>query len=89
MASLRITDGFRSDLLAVESDRIFEHIPGVVDLLQTIPTMGSLDVPASIRRAYGDGVRKVPIGPFDIVTIYDEGTDVVTVAGFVHQRTAW
>lgn len=89
MASLQITDGFRADLLAVESDRVFEHILNVVDLLQTVPTMGSLDVPESIRRAYGAGVRKVPVGPFDIVTLYDESTDVVTVAGLVHQRAAW
>ena len=89
MASLIITDGFRADLLTVESDRVFEHILDVVDLLQTVPTMGSLDVPISIRRAFGNGVRKVPIGPFDIVTLYDEGADTVTVAGLVHQRAAW
>ena len=89
MASLRITDGFRADLLTVESDRIFDHILGVVDLLQAIPAMGSLDTPASIRRDFGAGARKVPVGPFDIVTIYDESEDVITVAGLIHQRAAW
>ena len=89
MASLQITDGFRADLLAVESDRVFDHVMDVVDLLQTVPTMGARDLPESIRRAYGDGARKVPVGPFDVVTIYDEEADVVTVAGLVHQRAAW
>lgn len=89
MASLIITDGFKSDLLAVESDHVLEHILDVVDLLQTIPTMGSHDLPESIRRTFGEGARKVPVGPFDIVTCYDEASDVVTVAGLVHQRAAW
>ena len=47
------------------------------------------DLPASIRRSYGDGARKVPVGPFDVVTLYDEDADVVTVASLVHQRAAW
>ena len=89
MASLQITDGFHTDLLAVESDRVFDHIMSVVELLQVVPTMGSRDLPASIRRSYGDGARKVPVGPFDVVTLYDEDADVVTVAGLVHQRAAW
>lgn len=89
MASLRITDGFRTDLLAVESDRVFNHIMSVVELLQVVPTMGSRNLPASIRRAYGDGARKVPVAPFDVVTLYDEDADVVTVVGLVHQRAAW
>lgn len=89
MARLQITDGFRSDLLAVESDRVFDHIMNVVELLQTVPTMGSRDLPESIRRSFGDGARKVPVGPFDVVTLYDENADVVTVAGLVHQRAAW
>lgn len=38
VANLRITDGFRADLLAVESDRVFGHITDVVGPLQTIFT---------------------------------------------------
>ena len=89
MAELRITDGFREDLLSVESDRVFSHVIDVVDLLRVVPSMGSRDLPESILRTYGDGARKVPVGPFDMVTIYDETSDVVTVAGLVHQRAAW
>ena len=89
MASLQITEGFRADLLAVESDRVFDHIMSVVELLQTVPTMGSRDLPTSIRHAYGDRARKIPVGPFDVVTLYDEDADVVTVAGLVHPRAAW
>lgn len=89
MAELLITDGFREDLLSVESDRVFSHVLDVVDLLQVVPAMGSRDLPESILRAYGAGARKVPVGPFDLVTVYDEASDVVTVAGLVHQRAAW
>ena len=51
--------------------------------------MGSRDLPESIRREFGNNARKTPVSPFDIVTIYDEATDTLTVAGLIRQRAAW
>jgi hypothetical protein len=89
VASLRITDGFKEDLLMVESDRVLEEILHVVEMLQTVPTLGSRDLPASIRHSLGNCARKIPVGAFDLVTIYDESAEIVTVAGLIHQRAAW
>lgn len=50
---------------------------------------GVVYIPEPMRRAHGDGARKVPVDPFDIVTLYDEQAGAVTVADLVHQRAAW
>lgn len=89
MANVRITEGFEEDLGMVLSDRVLNDILNTVTVLQTIPTMGSLDVPAAIALEFGEGVHKIPVNPFDIVTTYDEFTDTVTVHGLIHQRAAW
>lgn len=51
--------------------------------------MGSTDVAAALAYEYGEGVRKIPVGPFDIVVFYEDEADRVTVLGLVHQRAAW
>lgn len=89
MAKLVVSAGFERDLGIVESDRVFEHILATVKLLETMPFMGSRNVPASIARKYNGQVRKVPVNPFDIVTIYHPDADIVEVAALIHQREAW
>ena len=86
---LRISEGFKSDLLQVYSDWLLEDIYALVDSLKTMPCMGSRNLPASIRKRYGDRARKLVIDPFDIIYLYDEEHDIVEVAGLIHQRAAF
>lgn len=89
MARVHVAHSFRRDLGLVESERVFNDILNTVDLLKVIPTMGSKDVPESIRKAFDGQVRKIPVNPFDIVTIYHEADDLVEVAALVHQCASW
>ncbi len=89
MTKLVVSEGFERDMGMVESDRVFERILSTVKLLETMPFMGSRDVPESIARKYEGQVRKIPVNPFDIVTIYHPDADIVEVAALIHQRGAW
>lgn len=89
MPSMLISDGFKRDLLKIETDRMFEAVLSSLDLLETMPTAGSRALPASVRHRYGDTVRKLVVGPFDVIYRYDEETDTVRVVGLLHQREAW
>lgn len=89
MAEVRITEGFERDLQIVTSQRVLGDILHVVELLPLAPSLGSADVPESIARMFGDGVRKIPVNPFDVVTQYHEAEDAVDVLGLVHQKSAW
>ena len=89
MAKVHVARSFQQDLLAVESERVFNDVLNTVELLEVIPTMGSRDVPESIRKSFSGEVRKTPVNPFDIVTIYHPESDLVEVAALIHQRAAW
>ena len=49
---------------------------------------GTLLVPPSIKREFGDNVRKVAVNPFDLVyTLYSE-QDLARIEALIHQRAA-
>lgn len=83
MAEVVLTERFVEDVSEVWSDRVVQRIRRAVELLERFPEMGSMDVPASIRREFGEGIRKYVIPPFDLVYEYDFGTDMVTVYGLI------
>ncbi|NHM15761.1 hypothetical protein GMI69_03620 [Eggerthellaceae bacterium zg-887] len=89
MAEVRIANRFQDDLDMVLSDKVLLDILNTVELLAIIPSLGSTNVPRSIAAEFGAGVRKIPVSPFDIITIYHPDKDLVEVAGLVHQRAAW
>lgn len=67
----------------VLSDKVLDDILKIIEILPTIPSMGSTDVAAALAYEYGEGVRKIPVGPFDIVIFYEDEADRVTVLGLV------
>ena len=89
MTNIVITQGFIDDLKTVTSDRVLAAIVHTVELMETVPDMGSCDLPCSIREEFGNKAHKIPVNPFDIITLYDETADEVIVAGLIHQRAAW
>lgn len=89
MTRVLLSEGFKQDVLIVESDRVLAGIFRALDLLEIMPTAGSRDVPASASALFGQGVRKLVVSPFDIIYRYDEDADEVRVAGLIHQRAAW
>ena len=83
MPKVVLTDRFVEDASAIWSDRVLSHLFRVVESLETFPLMGSPDVPDSIIREFGEGVRKCVIAPFDLVYEYREKDDKVMVYGLV------
>ena len=89
MPKVIITQGFIADLKAVESDRVISEIVRIVELLEVMPSLGSRNLPNSIRMEFGNNARKIPVNPFDIITLYDEVKDEIVVAALIFQRAAW
>ena len=65
------------------------HRDDMVRDLKTLVDIKSVAGTPAPGAPYGEGVRKIPGGPFDIVTFYEDEADRVTVLGLVHQRAAW
>lgn len=88
MAKVEVSEGFVEDMTQAYMDSKREEIWYAVSLLEFAPEMGSRILPTSIKRRFGDTVRKVVVDPFDIIYRYFAEQDLVYVVGLVHQRAA-
>lgn len=88
MAKVRLSEGFIEDVVSkVELASKRAQIRAGVDLLGSFPEMGTSDLPASLARKYGAGIRKLSASPFVIVYEYLPDLDEVRVLGLYHERT--
>lgn len=55
MAEVRISEGFEEDLDIVLSDKVLADILRIIEILPTIPSMGSTDAKPPRRREGGAG----------------------------------
>ena len=88
MPRLIYSERFADDLANVTSPKVEARILATLDNIEAFANFGSRNVPASIREEFGDGVRKVVVGPFDLVYTMIEGTETVQIEALVHQRAA-
>ena len=88
MTPLAFSDRFFDDMEDVELESKQDEIMDAIDLLSTVPEMGSRRLPISIEREFGEGVRKLVVRPFLVVYELMEEEGLVFVHGLVHQRRA-
>lgn len=87
MSEILYTDGFFHDMLAVTSPKVETAIFHAIDLLPSIPVLGSTNLPESIIAAYGLTVRKMPVKPFDVIYSILDNDDFL-ILGLLHQKQA-
>lgn len=86
MPKLKYSERFADDLAAVTSLKVQREIDAALDNIEAFPDIGNANVPVSIREEFGDGVRKVVVGPFDLIyTSYPESDEAV-VEALINQR---
>ena len=88
MPRLEYSDRFAEDVARVTSAKVEARIYAVLDNVEAFGDFGSKVVPDSIREAFGEGVRKVVVNPFDLVYTYYPGDDLVRIEALIHQRAA-
>lgn len=81
-AEVRIADEFVYDIAAIDSPHVLSEIRTSVELLATNPEMGSPNVRRSLKAAFGEGIRKIPVSTFVIIYRYENG--VVDVLACVY-----
>lgn len=88
MPELVYSERFADDLAAITSARLEARILADLDNIERFGEFGSKVVPQSIRAAFGDGVRKVAVNPFDLVYTFDAENDRAYIEALVPQRAA-
>lgn len=86
MAKVIFTERFVQDAAVIWSPRIRENLRSSLESIETFPELGSGLVPQSIKQEFGDNVRKLVVGPFDLVYEYDKDQDHVMIYGLIPQR---
>ena len=90
MTVVKRTDTFNENVLAkVDSVRVLNEIECKTILLETVPSLGSNDLPASIQHRFGTNVRRIVCPPFLIIYEYFEDADGVIVYDLIHGRQAY
>jgi hypothetical protein len=89
MPRLEFSNRFAEDLAQIYSARLEMQILDNLNYLELFEEFGSKNLPKSIIEEFGEGVRKVPINPFDLIYTYYPDQDLIRVEALVHQRAAW
>ena len=89
MPKISYTEQFVADASQIRLASKRAEVKKSIDLLSELPELGSRNLAEYIVRAYGTGVRKLVVKPFDVIYEYDEGDDEVRVLALLHQRAAW
>lgn len=89
MPKLMFSQRFARDLAEITSPKLERRIFDMLDYIEAYGGFGSSNVPASVKRCYGEEVRKVAINPFDLIYTLDSEADVAHIEALIHQRSAW
>lgn len=86
MPRLEYSERFANGLASVTSERVEKLVMESLDNIELFGEYGSFLLPESVRQEFGEGVRKVVVGPFDLIyTLYPE-KDVARIEALVSQR---
>ena len=88
MARLLFSERFADDLSQVETAKLEQRILKNLRNIESFGDIGSGLVPKSVKRDFGDRVRKIAVNPFDLVYTYDPESDTAYIEALVHQRAA-
>ena len=86
MPRIVFSERFADDLARITSAKVEASIMKALDNIEVFAGFGSRNIPDSIRKEFGDGVRKVAVNPFDLV--YSIDGDEAHIEALIHQRAA-
>ena len=88
MPRLEYAERFVRDFALITSPRLEQRILSDLDNIEAFGGFGSSNVPASIKKEFGAGVRRVAVNPFDLIYTHYPDQDLCRIEALVHQRTA-
>lgn len=86
---LEYSERFADDLAKIESPKLEALVYSVLDSIELFGGFGSPVVPESIKRTFGEDVRKVAVNPFGLVYTYYPEKDLARVEALIQQKMAW
>lgn len=88
MPKLIYSQRFANDLARITSPKVEKRILENLDNIEKFGEFGSRNVPPSIKKAFGDEVRKIAVHPFDLAYTLIPEKDTAQIEALVYQRAA-
>ena len=86
MLEVRFSERFLADVSSIYSDALVKEVMKTVSRIAVLPEMGKVISSKFLLERFDFDARKVPVGPFDLLYVYDEGNGVVKAEALIHQR---
>lgn len=86
MAKVLFSSSFVDDLLQIYSADMEQRVYAAIENLERFPEMGPVDMRPSIVARFEGRARKVVIGPFDLLYVYDREKDELHLDALMSQR---
>ena len=87
MPRLEYAERFVRDLASITSSRLEQRILSNLDNIEAFGDFGSSNIPSSIKKEFGTGVRRVAVNPFDLIYTHYPDQNLCRIEALVHQRT--
>ena len=87
MPRLEFSKRFADDLAAVTSPRVEANVMRALDAIESFGSFGFPLMPDSIKKRYGDGIRKVVVRPFGLIYTHYPDKDLVRVEALIYARS--
>lgn len=88
MPRLEYAERFVRDFASILPSKLEQRILSDLDGIEAFGDFGSSNIPASIKKEFGVGVRRVAVNPFDLIYTHYPEQDLCRIEALVHQRTA-
>ena len=91
MSLVRIiaTDAFIESACQIYSSKIRNELSNALDTLEVCPEIGSKIVFESLKREFGENIRKYIIGPFDLIYEFFPNDGRIYLYDLVPQRAVY
>ncbi len=86
MPKVIFAERFLADVSSIYSDALVAEVMEDVSRIAAFPEIGRVLAPEITLNGMPSGVRKFPVGPFDLLYAYDRDSDVLKVEALIHQR---
>lgn len=87
MLNAIFTDEFIDGVAQIYSERVLNELSESLIAIRSFKDLGTGFVRESLRKRYGDDIRKFPVSPFVIVYRYDENRNTVEFLALPHEKT--
>ncbi len=86
MPKVIFSERFLVDVSSIYSGALVAEVMEDVSRIAAFPGLGRVVPPGIVLDGLPTGVRRLPVGPFDLLYVYSKESDELKIEALIHQR---